>query len=122
MFLGILNFKNFFFLNLGLKGVTEKCRLFPCIPIFRGFFRLKSVKKMCLCDVIKTALLFMKSIFINVKKGMSKLGRWLAAKHTTKTWYLSFLPDSTYYLSFCRNSTCYLSFFHDNICHLSFLP
>ena len=29
------------------------CRLFPCTPIFRGFFRLKSVKKMCLCDKFK---------------------------------------------------------------------
>ena len=30
------------------------CRLFPCIPIFRGFFfRLKSVKEMCLCDIFK---------------------------------------------------------------------
>ena len=38
---------------------------------------------MCLCDIIEIALLFMKSIFINVKKGMSELGRWLAAKHTT---------------------------------------
>ena len=25
------------------------CRLFPCIPILEGFFRLKSVKEMCLC-------------------------------------------------------------------------
>ena len=58
------------------------CRLFPCIPIFRGFCRLKSVKKMCLCDIIKIALLPMKSVFINMKKGMSELGAWLAAKHT----------------------------------------
>ena len=25
------------------------CRLFPCIPILEGFFRLKSVKEMRLC-------------------------------------------------------------------------
>ena len=25
----------------------------------------------------------MRSVFINVKKGMSELGRWLSAKHTT---------------------------------------
>ena len=33
------------------------CRLFPCIPILGGGggggFRLKSVKKMCLCDKFK---------------------------------------------------------------------
>ena len=40
--------------------------LFPCIPIFRGFFRLKSVKK-CVCVVgLKNALLLVKSVFINV--------------------------------------------------------
>ena len=29
------------------------CRLFPCISIFGGFFRLKRVKKMGLCDKSK---------------------------------------------------------------------
>ena len=28
-------------------------RLFSCIPILGVFFRLKSVKKMCLCDKFK---------------------------------------------------------------------
>ena len=28
-------------------------------------------------------MLFMKSVFINVKKGISELWCWLAAKHTT---------------------------------------
>ena len=37
---------------------------------------------MCLCDIIKIALLTMKSVFINVKKDMSELGAWLTAKHT----------------------------------------
>ena len=57
--------------------------LLPYIPIF---FRLKSTKKkkkMFLCDIFKIVLLPMKSVFINLKKGMSKLGVWLAAKHTT---------------------------------------
>ena len=39
------------------------CRLFPCIPIFRGFFELKSVKK-CVCVlVLKIALLLAKYFF-----------------------------------------------------------
>ena len=50
-------------------------RLFPCIPIFRGVFLLKkSKKKRRLRDTIKIALLPTKSVFINVKKGMSELG------------------------------------------------
>ena len=32
---------------------------------------------------LKNALLLVKSVFINVKKGMSELWRWVAAKHTT---------------------------------------
>ena len=29
------------------------CRLFPCIPIFRGFFLIKKCKKMCMCVGVK---------------------------------------------------------------------
>ena len=48
------------------------CRLFPCIPIFRGFFELKSVKK-CVCVlVLKIALLLVRSVFFGVKKGISE--------------------------------------------------
>ena len=60
------------------------CRLFPSMPIFRRFFLLKSVKKMCLRDIIKMALLPMKNVFINVEKSISELWRWVAAKHTTQ--------------------------------------
>ena len=39
------------------------CRLFPCIPIFRGFL-LKSVKKMCMCGWFKNCIVtFEKCIF-----------------------------------------------------------
>ena len=66
------------------------CGLFPCIPILgergaMGWFRLKSVNKCVSVIVLQIALLPVKSIFINVKKGMSELWRWLAAKHTTST-------------------------------------
>ena len=59
IFLGILNFKIlrfriFFFFKLGLKGVIEKCVGCFLVYLFLGvFFRLKSVKKMCLCDKFK---------------------------------------------------------------------
>ena len=59
------------------------CKLFPYIPIFRGVFLLKSVKK-CLCVMgLKIALLLVKSVFINLGEGMSELWHWLAAKYTT---------------------------------------
>ena len=60
------------------------CRLFPCIPIFRGFFSIKKYKKKCVCVVVvKIALLLVKSVFIDVKKGMRELGCSLALIHTT---------------------------------------
>ena len=38
----------------------------------------------------KIALLPMKIVFINVKKGMRELSRWVAQKHTTNfSWYFS---------------------------------
>ena len=50
------------------------CRLFPCIPIFRGFFLLKSVKE-CVCVlVLKITLLLAKNICFGMKKGISELG------------------------------------------------
>ena len=59
------------------------CRLFLCIPIFRGFFRLKSVKK-CVCVInLSNAKLPMRSVFIKLKKGISKLWCSLVLIHTT---------------------------------------
>ena len=51
----------------------EKCVGCFHVYLFLGdFFRLKSVKK-CVCVInFKNAMLPMKSVFINVKKGMSE--------------------------------------------------
>ena len=49
------------------------CRLFPCIPIFRGGKGgglIKKCRKMCLC--VKNAMLPMRSVFVHVKKGISE--------------------------------------------------
>ena len=54
------------------------CWLFPCIPIFRSFFSIKKCKCVCVIN-LKNAMLPMRNVFINVKKGISKLGCWLAA-------------------------------------------
>ena len=32
------------------------CGLFPCTPIFKGFFFIKSAKKMCICDYVKNRI------------------------------------------------------------------
>ena len=60
------------------------CRLFPCIPIFRGVFLLKSVKK-CVCVlVLKITLLLVENVkCFGVKKGMSEFWHQVVAKHTT---------------------------------------
>ena len=58
------------------------CMLFPCIPIFRGVFLLKSVKRMCICDYVKIALVLVKNAFFRFKKGISKFLHWVAEKYT----------------------------------------
>ena len=47
-------------------------RLVPCIPIFRVFF-IKSAKRMCICDYVKIALVLVKNVFFDMKKGISGL-------------------------------------------------
>ena len=59
------------------------CGLFPCITFLRGFFSIKKCKKHVCVILLKIALLLVKSEFVNVKKGVSKLSRWVAPKHTT---------------------------------------
>ena len=59
------------------------CRLFPCIPSFGGVFFIKKCKKNVCAMGLKNAMLPMKSVFINVKKGINELGASLTAKHTT---------------------------------------
>ena len=45
--------------------------------------RLKSLKKCTFVVGLKIALLLLKSVFINLGEDMSKLWRWVAARHTT---------------------------------------
>ena len=51
------------------------CRLFPCIPIFKGFFFIKSANRMCICDYVKIALLLVKIYVLVGKKRISGLLR-----------------------------------------------
>ena len=59
------------------------CRLSPCIHIFKGKKKKKSVKKCACVAVLKIALLLVKNIFFNVKKCISEFWRYVAQKHTT---------------------------------------
>ena len=48
------------------------CGLFPCIPIFRGFFLLKRVKKCACVIMLKIALLCVKNVFFGLNEGISE--------------------------------------------------
>ena len=56
------------------------CRLFPCIPIFRGFFLLKMRKKCVYVIMLKIALELFKIYVLVGKKGISGLVSQAAAK------------------------------------------
>ena len=48
-------------------------RLLPCIPIFRRFFSIKSVKTMCLCDGIKNHIVTCEKCMFWSKKGNKRI-------------------------------------------------
>ena len=50
-------------------------RLFPCIPIFKGFFLLKVQKECVYVIMLKIALLLIKNYVLVGKNGMSGLLR-----------------------------------------------
>ena len=54
-FLGFEISKKIFFLNSDFRYHRKMYRLFPCIPIFRGFF-IKSAKRMCIYDCVKNRI------------------------------------------------------------------
>ena len=51
------------------------CSLFPCIPILKGLFLLKSVEKCVYVIMLKIALLLVKNVFFGLNKGISELLR-----------------------------------------------
>ena len=60
------------------------CSLFPCVPIFRGFFLLKVQKECVYVIMLKIALVLVKKVFFSLKKGISRLLHWVAPKHAAK--------------------------------------
>ena len=58
------------------------CRLFSCIPIFRGLFWLKVRKECVYVIMLKIVLVLVRNMFFGLKKGISELSRWVAQKHT----------------------------------------
>ena len=50
-------------------------RLVPCIPIFRGFFKLKVQKGCVYVIMLKIALILLKIYIFMGKKGISRLVR-----------------------------------------------
>ena len=49
------------------------CRLFPCIPIFRWFFFIKSAKKICICDYFKNCINICKKCAFPFEKGYERI-------------------------------------------------
>ena len=63
-------------------GIIEKCIGFFLVYSFLGVFLLK-VQKGCVSVImLKIALVLVKIYVLVGKKGISKLSRWIAAKHT----------------------------------------
>ena len=58
------------------------CRLFPCIPIFKGFFLLKVQKGCVYVIMLKTSLVLVKIYVLVGKKGISRLVSQVAPKST----------------------------------------
>ena len=48
------------------------CRLFLCLPIFKGVFLLKVQKKCVYVIMLKIALVLAKNVFFDVEKGISE--------------------------------------------------
>ena len=59
-------------------------RLFPCIL---GVVFIKSTKRMCIYDYVKNRI---STLYFDVKKGISRLLRHVAAKHTANTVKVSY--------------------------------
>ena len=78
----ISRFRFFFFLIQIFRYHRKMCRLFPCIPIFRGVFLLKVQKECVYVIMLKIKLVLVKNMFFGLKKGISELSRWVAQKHT----------------------------------------
>ena len=70
-------------------------RLFPCIPIFRAFFFFKSAKRMHIYDYDKNRI---DTLCFDVKKGISRLLRQVAAKHTAEVFFCEFANFLTTFL------------------------
>ena len=44
------------------------CRLFSCIPIFKGLFLIKNRKKMCIYDYVKNRIVTCENLCFGGKK------------------------------------------------------
>ena len=71
-----------FLKNPDFRHHRKMYRLSPCIPIFRWFFLFKVQKECVYVNVLKIAFLLFKIYVLMLKKGISRLLSWIAAKHT----------------------------------------
>ena len=69
--LGIPNLKKSFFKIWILRYHRKICRLFPCIPIFRGG-GIKSVKRVCIWDYDKNCIVTCEKCFFQFEWGYKR--------------------------------------------------
>ena len=66
----MLKFRKSFLLKIQILRCHGKmCRLFLCIPIFRGFFYIKKCKKMCMCVDVKNRIVTCEQFMFWCEKG-----------------------------------------------------
>lgn len=72
----MLKFSDFEKKNFKIQILRHHRKMVPCIPIFRRFFLLKSVKTMHMRDNIKNHIVTCENFsFLGLKLGISKIGR-----------------------------------------------
>ena len=69
--------------KIQILGIIEKCIGCFLVYLFLGvFFLLNVLKRMCIFDSFKIALLLVKNVFFGLKKSIREFLHWVAQKHT----------------------------------------
>ena len=56
--------------------------------LFLGGFFIKSAKECVYVNMLKIALVLVKNVFFDVKKGISEFSRWVAQNHTANSVFI----------------------------------
>ena len=87
--------KTFFFKKLDFRYRRKMSRLFPCIPIFRGVFFIKSAKRMCICNYVKIRIGTCKKCAFRFEKGYKRMSVPDSCKTYCLSFYINNIPVTT---------------------------